>query len=86
MPYDVVVMAHHGSARQDERLAELLAPRLTLVSVGRDNDYGHPSAAAVALYGGSGPVLRTDLCGQVAVVRTDAAELATVAGCPAHRR
>ncbi|PFG41251.1 competence protein ComEC [Georgenia soli] len=83
-PYDVVVMAHHGSARQDERLAALLAPRLTLVSVGQDNDYGHPSTSAVDLYAASGPVLRTDLCGQVAVLRTDeAAGLATLAGCPA---
>ncbi|WP_418605580.1 hypothetical protein [Georgenia sp. SUBG003] len=82
-PYDVVVMAHHGSARQDEGLADLLAPRLTVVSVGQDNDYGHPSAAAIDLYAGSGPVLRTDLCGPVAVVRTSSpAGLEALARCP----
>jgi competence protein ComEC len=82
VPHDVVVMAHHGSSRQDERLAALLAPRLTLVSVGKDNDYGHPASSALDLYGRTGPVLRTDLCGAVAVVRTDApAGLAARAAC-----
>ncbi|MCK6209465.1 ComEC/Rec2 family competence protein [Georgenia sp. EYE_87] len=68
--HDVVVMAHHGSPRQDERLPAILKPRLTLVSVGADNDYGHPARSALELYGRSGLVLRTDVCGAVTVVRT----------------
>ncbi|GAA4286268.1 ComEC/Rec2 family competence protein [Georgenia daeguensis] len=82
--HDVVVMAHHGSPRQDERLAALLAPRLTLVSVGADNDYGHPAPSALELYGRSGPVLRTDVCGAVTVVRTGTpAGLGTLSSCRA---
>ncbi|GAA4432555.1 ComEC/Rec2 family competence protein [Georgenia halophila] len=77
---EVVVMAHHGSPRQDPALAAALAPRLTLVSVGADNDYGHPAPSAVDLYAPSGPVLRTDECGPITVVRSDAG-LATVADC-----
>lgn len=68
-PADVVVMAHHGSPRQDPALAAALAPRLTVVSVG-ENDYGHPAPEAVEMYAASGPVLRTDLCGAITVVAT----------------
>ncbi|WP_152195590.1 ComEC/Rec2 family competence protein [Georgenia subflava] len=82
---DVTVMSHHGSARQDPALAALLQPRLTLVSVGEGNDYGHPAPSALELYGaGGGLVLRTDLCGAVAVVGAAAPRdgLAVVARCP----
>ncbi|HEV2106304.1 MAG TPA: hypothetical protein VGU27_11310, partial [Candidatus Eisenbacteria bacterium] len=41
-----------------------LAPRLALVSVGRDNVYGHPSPAALARLAGAGAaIVRTDLEG-----------------------
>ncbi|MFC7405957.1 ComEC/Rec2 family competence protein [Georgenia alba] len=77
---DVVVMAHHGSPRQVPALADALAPRLTVVSVGADNDYGHPDADAVTMYARHGTVLRTDLCGPITLVGR-AGELATVSGC-----
>jgi competence protein ComEC len=78
---DLVVMAHHGSARQDPDLAALLRPRLTVVSVGAGNDYGHPAASALDLYAATGSaVLRTDTCGPVAVVAGDG-EPAAVARC-----
>ncbi|RPF28797.1 competence protein ComEC [Georgenia muralis] len=80
-PADVVVMAHHGSARQDAGLAAVLRPRLTVVSVGADNDYGHPAASALELYARTGSVvLRTDTCGQIALVRRGS-DLATVSRC-----
>lgn len=76
---DVVVMAHHGSARQDPGLAGLVAADVALVSVGADNSYGHPAPGAIALYEGAGAaVLRTDRCGAVAVLT---APLAVVSGC-----
>ncbi|MGH8967222.1 MAG: ComEC/Rec2 family competence protein, partial [Actinomycetes bacterium] len=67
---DVVKMAHHGSRSQSEALARLLSPRVTLVSVGADNTYGHPTDAALALYGSVGSaVVRTDECGTAVLVQ-----------------
>ncbi|MGE9350043.1 ComEC/Rec2 family competence protein [Isoptericola variabilis] len=75
---DVVKMAHHGSRSQSAALAERLSPRVTLVSVGAGNTYGHPTDDALALYGSVGSALvRTDQCGTAAlVVRGDEIGLA----------
>ncbi|MFE7388440.1 ComEC/Rec2 family competence protein [Streptomyces sp. NPDC057582] len=65
---DVLKVAHHGSAHQDPALLRSARPRLALVSVGRDNPYGHPAARTVeALRAGGAVVLRTDLDGAIAV-------------------
>lgn len=40
---DVVKVAHHGSADQSESLYRLLAPKLAMISVGKNNGYGHPT-------------------------------------------
>ncbi|MEU0833156.1 ComEC/Rec2 family competence protein [Streptomyces sp. NPDC005969] len=65
---DVLKVAHHGSAHQDPALLRSARPRLALVSVGRDNPYGHPAARTVeALRDGGAVVLRTDLDGAIAV-------------------
>lgn len=67
-PVDVVVVAHHGSARQEPRLYQALQPRVALIGVGAGNDYGHPAASALALLRRVGAVtLRTDQQGLVAV-------------------
>lgn len=64
----VVKMAHHGSADQSTRLASLLTPSVVLIGVGRDNDYGHPTPEALALYRGLGAtVLGTSTCGPIAL-------------------
>jgi len=66
---DVVKMAHHGSRSQSAALARRLSPRVTLVSVGADNTYGHPTDDALALYASVGSALvRTDECGTAALV------------------
>jgi len=68
---DVVKVAHHGSARQVPRLYELARPRVALVEVGAANDYGHPSAGALAILAAVGArTLRTDRDGDVAVAGT----------------
>ncbi|WNI27029.1 ComEC/Rec2 family competence protein [Streptomyces sp. ITFR-16] len=65
---DVLKVAHHGSAHQDSALLRSLRPRIALVSVGRDNPYGHPAARTVdALTGGGAVVLRTDRDGSIAL-------------------
>ncbi|ANS78369.1 ComEC/Rec2-related protein [Serinicoccus hydrothermalis] len=68
--YDVLKVAHHGSAAQDERLVLGADPEVALIGVGADNDFGHPSPSALSLLSQAGAVvLRTDLHGDVAVVR-----------------
>ena len=42
-PVDVLKVAHHGSAYQSPELMAALRPRVAVISVGADNDYGHPA-------------------------------------------
>lgn len=65
-------MAHHGSRDQDPALAALLDPAITLISVGEDNPYGHPTPEAIALYGDLGSrIWRSDKHGTVRVLLGD---------------
>lgn len=67
--FDVVKAPHHGSANLDEGLMEAVRSPLAVISVGRNNDYGHPSPKALAVLRQDGyAVLRTDERGDVAVV------------------
>lgn len=64
----VLKVAHHGSADQYPELIEELRPDLSLVSVGRDNSYGHPTKRTLNLLEQTGSVIaRTDLLGSVAI-------------------
>jgi competence protein ComEC len=65
-PTTVAVVAHHGTAKPHPGLATALSPDVAAFSAGRDNDYGHPTASALALYGGA-VIVRTDQDGHVAV-------------------
>ncbi|HLP23160.1 MAG TPA: ComEC/Rec2 family competence protein [Microbacteriaceae bacterium] len=57
---DVVKVAHHGSADQDDGLYAAIHARLGLIGVGV-NRYGHPTARLLDLLRGDGiPYLRTD--------------------------
>ncbi len=68
LSFDVVKVAHHGSANIDEGLYGGLSAPVALVSVGADNDYGHPAASTMDLLRRRGmAVWRTDLRGTVAV-------------------
>ena len=74
---DVLKIPHHGSAHQSQRLAAQLSPRIVTVSVGADNDYGHPAASALAMYRALGSrIVRTDHSGDIAIVLRDGAPLA----------
>ncbi|WP_245916537.1 ComEC/Rec2 family competence protein [Nocardioides gansuensis] len=69
---DVLKVPHHGSRRQDLGFLTGLRARLALVSVGADNDYGHPAPELVtALESAGTEVHRTDLDGDVLVVVRD---------------
>lgn len=68
---DVLKVAHHGSAYQEPRFLDAVDPAVALVSVGKNNDYGHPNASLIArLARGGARVLRTDQSGDLAAVVT----------------
>lgn len=65
---DVLKSPHHGSANLDERLMRLVAAPVSVISVGANNDFGHPNPLHLQLLASLGSqALRTDLCGAVAV-------------------
>ncbi|GAA3234892.1 ComEC/Rec2 family competence protein [Actinocorallia longicatena] len=63
---DVLKVPHHGSARQDPAFLTAPHPRLAVISVGADNDYGHPSTRALTLLHPT-RTLRTDRSGDIAI-------------------
>jgi competence protein ComEC len=79
---DVLKVAHHGSATATS--AALLAatrPAIALVSVGTDNDYGHPAPSTLARLRDSGVrVYRTDLDGRLDVRFSASGVLVAAAG------
>ena len=69
---DVLKVPHHGSRYQDPDLLTGLHARLAVVSVGKDNDYGHPAGSTLRMLRGAGmAVERTDQDGDVAVTVRD---------------
>ncbi len=77
MQVDVLKVPHHGSRYQDEPWLLSLGARVALVSVGVDNDYGHPAAEAIDPLAAAGTrVLRTDVDGDLVVVERDGELLA----------
>lgn len=66
---DVLKVPHHGSRTTIPRFLHVVRPRLALISVGHDNDYGHPSRMVVGSLTRAGArVLRTDRRGDIAVL------------------
>ena len=77
---DVLKVPHHGSRYQDLPFLLGLGARVAVVSVGEDNDYGHPAASTLQPLAASGAeVLRTDVDGDVAVAVRDG-ELYAISG------
>jgi competence protein ComEC len=65
---DVLKVPHHGSADVDPEFLAATGARVALISVGADNDYGHPTAHALRLLAQDGmQVHRTDREGDLAV-------------------
>jgi competence protein ComEC len=68
---DILKVAHHGSAYQEPAFLTAVDPAVALVSVGRDNDYGHPNGPLLdRLVRGGARVVRTDVGGDLAAVST----------------
>lgn len=69
---DILKVPHHGSKYQDEPFLRRTHARLSLVSVGVRNDYGHPATGTLQLLRSMGSrVLRTDEVGAIAIVDRD---------------
>lgn len=69
---DVIKMPHHGSGRQSDRFFTAVGARVATISAGKDNDYGHPAAAALRLLRNHHvDWWRTDTDGDIAVVVRD---------------
>ncbi len=84
-PVDLLKAPHHGSATASSRsLLQIADPRLSVISVGEQNSYGHPAVATVDRLGErGGSVLRTDRDGTVSVtVNADGIKVKTDAGTP----
>jgi competence protein ComEC len=70
--FDVVKTPHHGSANLDDDLMALVRAPVAVVSVGADNDYGHPTARHLAMLRRDGyTVYRTDQRGDVVLVERE---------------
>jgi len=76
---DVLKVSHHGSGNQDPDFIAATQAAVALISVGADNDYGHPSIETLAQLEHLGAdIYRTDLDGDIAVVaRGDGLAVAT---------
>lgn len=69
---DVLKVPHHGSRHQDLDWLTSLGARVAVVSVGEDNDYGHPAPDLLLALSAAGMrVWRTDTEGDVVVVVRD---------------
>jgi len=65
---DVLLVPHHGSSRQAPAFLASTTPQVALISVGAQNDYGHPTKKTLALVGQLTPnLVRTDQHGAIAV-------------------
>ena len=65
---EVLLVPHHGSAHQSPDFLAAVHESVALVSVGKDNDYGHPAARTItAVVGAGAQVYRTDQNGAIAV-------------------
>ena len=61
---DYLKVAHHGSKYQDQRFNSLANPKLAIISVGKENKYGHPADSTLRLFKN---IVRTDKNGAVAI-------------------
>ena len=67
-PVDIYKVSHHGSRYQDLAFMSALHPRISIISVGAGNTYGHPAVQTLeALARLGSEVLRTDIDGAIAV-------------------
>lgn len=64
---DVIRIGHHGGeGSTTKEFINAVAPKYAVISVGKDNSYGHPASAVTAILAEAGAeILRTDVNGTV---------------------
>jgi competence protein ComEC len=79
---DILKVGHHGSAyASTSAFIAAVHPRVTVISVGRHNTFGHPATKTIGtLNAAAALVYRTDRCGAVRVDE-DAGRIATLLPC-----
>ena len=66
---DVYGVAHNGSdTSSSENFLQVISPECSIISVGENNSYGHPSRKVVDRLSEYGSVIRTDESGTVFIV------------------
>jgi len=67
-PVDIYKVSHHGSAYQYLPMLDKINPTVALISVGAENNYGHPSQDLIGEFGKRRiKVVRTDKSGGIAI-------------------
>jgi competence protein ComEC len=70
--FEVVKTPHHGSANLDPHLLSAVRSPVAVVSVGSDNEYGHPAPGHLETLRRAGyAIYRTDRHGDVAIIGAD---------------
>lgn len=69
---DVLKVPHHGAHNGGDAWLRATSPSLAVISVGADNDYGHPAPQIIEGLERSGTaVVRTDVLGTIVVAREE---------------
>jgi competence protein ComEC len=73
-PLDAIVVPHHGSRGAVSRsLLAAVQAKLALISVGKNNTFGHPERSTLAILAAArDTIVRTDECGWVSLLLNDA--------------
>lgn len=83
---DLLAMPHHGSAKQYEPFFAAAGAKAVVISVGRHNEFGHPTSRALHLASTHGmAIYRTDESGWVAFSKDKERLVATV-GRQSHEK
>ena len=68
----ILKVPHHGSKYQDGSFLQKISPKVSLISVGRGNPYGHPNISTIEEPLAQGSlVYRTDTDGEIAITWPD---------------
>jgi competence protein ComEC len=77
----IVKVAHHGSSDQAPEVYEAISADVALISVGKDNSYGHPTRRTLDLLSFTGTqVLRTDEMGAIGISESMSGLEVSIAG------
>ncbi len=63
---DVLKLAHHGSKTNDREFLDIVLPEFTVISVGKDNRFGHPNRGIINMLNNiASDIFRTDKLGDI---------------------